>query len=370
MTKKRVLIYAPDNFRNVEQQSQAELLIKLGYELYLLTWLPDGMFHENFRQLGGLAFSAEKVKGKNIFFLLNQARYLRKFCKEHKIDFVIAHSQGNAFVSGIARPFVKARIYYFRHNSDYYKLAMPLKYRFINACANRFSKYIIAPSRKVKEQLLKEGVQESKIYRINNCYNFSEYWKDTQHAAPAIREKYRADLVLLMVSRLIPLKRHRLAFEVVKNLQEKGVDCKLVSIGNGPEQEALEKWIAENNMSGKIFIEPFRSNAIDYFEACDMLIHLSYSEASANVTKEAAMCDKTVIVCHDVGDFDDYMEHGVNAFLVDKENPVEEATRVLYENYKNKELLQQMGKALHQKIYDIFSMDSVEQQYQKMLNER
>lgn len=368
--KKRILIYAPDNFRNVEQQSQAELLIKLGYELYLLTWLPEGPFHENFRELGGHAFSADKVTGKNIFFLFNQARYLGKFCREHKIDYVIAHSQGNAFVSGMARLFVKSKIYYFRHNSDYYQLAMPLKYRFINASASRFSKYIIAPSRKVKEQLLKEGVRESKIYRINNCYNFSQYWKDTQHAAPAIREKYKSDLTLLMVSRLIPLKRHKFAFEVVKKLNEKGVDCKLVSIGNGPEQERLENWIAENNMTDKIFLEPFRNNAIDYIQACDMLIHLSYSEASANVTKEAAMCDKTVIACHNVGDFDDYMEHGINAFLVDKENPVDQAVNILYENYRNKELILKMGKALHEKVNELFSMDAVEKQYQQMLNEQ
>jgi glycosyltransferase involved in cell wall biosynthesis len=367
--KKRLLIYSPANYRNVELQSQAELFIRKGFEVYLLTWLEEGLLHENFRELGAKAFAADKVKGRNIFFLINQSRFLSKFCKEHKIDYVISHSQGNAFVSGLARRNIKAKIYYFRHNSDYYMLSMPRKYRWANRWANRLSRYIIAPSRKVKEQLIKEGVDESKIYRINNCYNFSHYWKDTKHAEKAIREQYKCDLFLLMVSRLEPLKRHKESFEVVKALNEKGIDCKLVSIGNGSNQDELEKWIADNKMGNKIFLEPFRTNAIDYFQACDLLIHLSYSEASANVTKEAAMCDKTVVVCHDVGDFDDYMVHDVNAFLVDKENPVPETIEVLLANYKNKDHLDSMGKALHAKVDEIFSIESVEKDYEHMMNE-
>lgn len=367
--KKRILIYTPANIRNVEQQSQGELLIKMGYEVFLLTMAEEGPLHENCRELGIQSYSSHKAGGRNVIFFLNQARFLSRFCKEHKIDYVFSHSQGNAFITGLAHFFIKPQTVYFRHNSDYYALAAPLKYRIINKLANKWSPFIVAPSRKVRVQLIKEGVAEKRIGDINYCYNFSHYFKNTRNSSEEIRTKYKSDLLLLMVSRLDPLKRHLMAFEVVKKLVDKGVDCKLVSIGDGPVRENLQQWITENKMASHIFLESFQPNTSDYYQACDALIHLSYSEASCNVTKEAALCDKPVIVCNDVGDFDEYMVHMENAFVVNKENPVEEAVSLLCAHYLDKSKLTAMGKALHAKIAETFSLNAVEESYQKLFTE-
>ncbi len=366
--KKRILIYSPSNFRAVDQQSQAELLIRNGHELYILTWAPPGPLHENFMQLGAKTFSSEKVKGHGFFFFVNQARFLKKFCKDNKIDIVFSHLQSNAVVSGLAHYFMRSKVYYFRHNSDYTELMPSRKHKLLNKLANRLSPAIVAISGKVKEQLIKEGVPEKKIYRINYCYNFSQYRKNSLNASAELKEKYKCSLLLLSVARLDPLKRHQMAFETVKKLVENGVDCKLVSIGEGPLRAELEKWVADNKMKDRIFLEPFAPNTIDYFEACDMLIHLSYSEASSHVVKEAAMCKKTVIVCKGVGDFEDYLQHGVNAFFVDKEYPVNEAVNLLAADYRDKILLESMGEKLHDMVINKFSMDAVVKDYEQILN--
>lgn len=365
---KRVLIYSPSNLRAVDQQSQAELLIRNGYEVYLLTWAAPGPLHENFQQLGAKAFSADKVKGRSLFFFINQARFLKRFCKENKIDYVFSHLQSNAVVSGLAHYFIKSKVYYFRHNSDYVELMPSRKNKLLNKLANRLSPEIIAISGKVKEQLLKEGVAARKIHRINYCYNFSQYRKNTLHAAGTIRQKYKASLLLLMVARLDPLKRHQMGFEVVKQLAEKGVDCKLVSIGEGPMREELQQWIISNKMEERIFLESFAPNTIDYFDAADILIHLSYSEASSHVVKEAGMCNKTVVACEGVGDFSDYLEHLVNAFVVDKESPVAQTADLLLQYASSKEQLQKMGTALHDKVVNTFSIEAVQKDYEKLLN--
>jgi glycosyltransferase involved in cell wall biosynthesis len=211
-------------------------------------------------------------------------------------------------------------------------------------------------------------VPEKKIHRINYCYNFSQYRKNSLNASAELREKYKCSLLLLSVARLDPLKRHQMVFETVKKLVENGVDCKLVSIGEGPLRAELEKWVADNKMKDRIFLESFAPNTIDYFEACDMLIHLSYSEASSHVVKEAGMCNKTVIACKDVGDFTDYLEHGKNAFLVNKENPVEEAVSLLKQFDYKKDQFQKMGIALHDKVQNAFSMEAVQKDYEKLLN--
>jgi hypothetical protein len=148
--KKRILIYSPTNLRAVDQQSQAELLIRNGYEVYLLTWAPPGPLHENFQQLGARIFSADKVKGRHLFFFMNQARFLKKFCKENKIDFIFSHLQSNAVVSGLAHYFMRSKVFYFRHNSDYVTLMPSRKNKLLNRLANRLSPNIVAISGKVK----------------------------------------------------------------------------------------------------------------------------------------------------------------------------------------------------------------------------
>jgi len=366
--KKRALIYSPSSFRAVDQQSQAELLIQCGYEVYLLTLMGRGPLHENFEELGAKTFSADKVKGRSLFFFINQCRFLIRFCRENKIDFVFSHLQSNAVISGMARRFIRAKTFYFRHNSDYTELMPSRKNKLLNRLANNWSPHIVAISGKVKEQLLKERVPARKIYRINYCYNFSQYRKNSLNAAGAIRQKYPCSFLLLTVARLDPLKRHTMIFETVKRLCEDGVDCKLVSIGDGPIRQELEQWVTLNKMTDKIFLESFASNTIDYFEACDILIHLSCSEASSHVVKEAAMCKKTVVACKDVGDFNDYLEQLINAFVVDKEDPVSETVTLLKEYYRDKDRLREMGIALHDKVVNTFSMEAVRNDYEKLLN--
>ena len=364
----RILIYSPSNLRAVDQQSQAELLLKSGHEVYLLTWTAKGPLHENFEKLGAKAFSAGGVKGRSVFFFFNQCRFLIRFCRKNKIDFIFSHLQSNAVVSGLAKYFIKARCFYFRHNSDYVELMPSRKNKLLNIWANKLSPFIVAISGKVREQLIKEGVPPKKIIRINYCYNFSQYRQNSTNSAPAIREKYSASLLLLTVARLDLLKRHTMAFDVVKQLAAQAVDCKLISIGEGSMREELQQWIEKNQMKDRIFLEKFAANTIDYFEACDMLIHLSYSEASSHVVKEAGMCKRTVVACKDVGDFDDYLQQGLNAFVVDKEKPVAEAVQLLAANFKNKDMLQKMGEALHDRVVSTFSIEAVEKDYQKLLN--
>ena len=170
-----ILIYSPSNLRAADQQAQAELLISLGHKVFLLTWATAGILHKNFEALGAAAHSSYNVKGKSIFFFVKQAIFLSNFCKKYQIDAVFSHLQSNAVVAGLAKYFVKSKFYYMRHNADYFTLNASAKSSFLNKMANLLSPEIIAISNNVKHELLKEGVNERRIHRINLCYNFSHY---------------------------------------------------------------------------------------------------------------------------------------------------------------------------------------------------
>lgn len=362
-----ILIYSPGNLRAADQQAQAELLISLGHKVSLLTWAVPGVLHKNFEALGAAAYSSYHVKGRSIIYFAKQAIYLINFCKKNKIDIVFSHLQSNAVVAGMAKYFLKSKFYYVRHNADYFSLRATAKSSFINKMANFLSPEIIAISNNVKQELIKEKVNKERIHRINLCYNFLHYETERLFNSTAIRAEFEADLVLIYIARLDSLKRHTMAFEVIRQLDEEGFDCKLICIGEGPYRKELESWIEINKMGTKIILKGFVSNVFDYLVAADMLLLLSYSEASSHAVKEAGICNKPVIVCDEVGDFGDYIMHNENSYLVNKENPIKETVVLLRHFIKNKGELQITGIKLHSTIENTFGLENVKEQYRKIL---
>lgn len=365
---KRILIYYPFNGKAVAIESKAEMLINLGYEVFLLTWAPRGELHKRCDEIGVKTFSTAKQKQlSGMLFFAFQIRQLLKFCKANKISLIFAHFQSVAMVAGMASYFRKLRVIYFRHNSDYFELRNSKKELFFNKMANKLSHTIIAISDNVYAQLLKEGVAAKKIRRINLAYDFSKYGKPDKALAASIRAEYTSDILLVTAARLDPLKRHMESFQVIKALFHKGLDCKLICVGDGPLKEDLQKWIKENGLEERIILKGFVHNVIDYLAACDLLIHLSYSEASNQVVKEAGFCGKTVIACKGVGNFEEYLENNENAFLVDKESPVNPSVEVLSKYAKDKSQLIKLGQNLSDTVIAKFDIASVVDDYKALI---
>lgn len=357
----RILIYSPANARAVDQQSQAILFKKMGHEVILLTWMPPGVLHENLKALGVPAYSTN-VTGRRGVFFARQVRFLIRFCKENKIDIAFCHGQGCGMVSGIARRFVKTRMVYVRHNSTVFRPTNERKSRWINSIANKLSLDIIAISDAVKRELLKEGVEEKRIHRINLCYDEDQYKNDRQGKEAEIKERYRTKLMVLYIARLVEMKKHMLAFEAFQELAKKGMDCKLVCIGQGENLESLQHWISGNNMQDHIIMAGWVPNVFDYIIASDIVMLLSSSEASSHISKEAAYCDRTILVRKEAGDFGDIIVSGVNGFAVGDE-PVKESVEILERIYKDKSVLVQMAKNLRETVDANFSLESSAERY-------
>ena len=363
-----ILIYSPGNARAADQQAQAELLLSLGYKVFLLTWAPEGILHQNFIKLGAEAYSSASAKGRSIFFFIKQSKFLVNFCKQHQIEVVISNLQSNAVAAGMAKYLCKARFLYMRHNADYFTLKASKKDKLINFLANKLSPEIIAISNNVKAELLREGVDENKIIRINLCYNFAHYETERKYDTETIRQQFNTELLIICVARLDPLKQHIKAFEVVEQLVQQKISCKLLCIGEGEYRNILEQWIKEHGMADTIILHGFVSNVFDYLPAADIMLLLSVSEASNNAVKEMAMCNKTAIVCSNTGDFEEYIEDGVNGFLVSKEFPQQSCVEVLSDINKNRAKLDQLGKALHATVQNRFDIAAVKEKYRALLD--
>ena len=124
----------------------------------------------------------------------------------------------------------------------------------------------------------------------------------------------------------------------------------------GQEKEKLEQYIAANKLEKHILMLGFRKDFLDYMAAADLLIHPSLTEASNSVTKEMGLLKKAVAVCAGVGDFSDYIEDGRNGFLLPIDGTETAIEALIRRAYKNKQLLEEVGKNLRHTVLDRFSV--------------
>ena len=355
---KRILIYYSSNVKTIAIQTKMYALVEKGYEIVLLTTAPEGDLHQLVREKGIKAY-AQKLEKRNAFiYYLKQIIYLVKFCKSKQIDIVFAHLMHTSFIAVLAQFFMKTKVVAFRHHFKFSRgfpelgLKVNRGERTVDSIVNRLATNIVVPSSGVYNGMLKfENIKKEKLRIIPYIYNFDAYGKPNLDNVNNIKKKYGAKLRLLMCARLIPFKRHSLIFPIIKELvQQEYLDIKMLVLDKGPEAEKLQQYIVDNQLEDTIFMLGFRRDFLDYMAACELLIHPSLTEASNNVVKEFGLLKKPVLVCEGVGDFDDYIEEGVNSYLMEIVKPENKIKEVITNIYNNPLLIDELGEKLKKKV--------------------
>ncbi len=100
-----------------------------------------------------------------------------------------------------------------------------------------------------------------------------------------------------------------------------------------------------------------------------MLVHTSASEASCHAVKEAGWMRKNIICCENVGDFSDYLINGENAFVVNKNYPVQPMYEIIKSflegEVNDKEII---AERLHQIILMRFTPEAAVVKHYELIN--
>ncbi|MDB5274331.1 MAG: glycosyl transferase [Chitinophagaceae bacterium] len=348
----KILLYFPSNKRTIAMETMVKQYIDSGHEVLLLTQCERGAFHAKLEEFGVKTFVFHPEKVNRMRYYFRHITYLIGFCRKNHVEAVVSHLQAANIIAVVAQFFIHAPVIVFRHH-DY---AKNKKEKWADELINFLAKRIVVPSSGVKKMMLaNEWVKPSKVEIVPYIYNFSNYNLLDHGGAGTIRQRYQSSLLLIMVSRLVEEKRHLLVFDVVRKLIQEGKDIKLMVMDEGTIKDSLEQYIRLHHLQDKIFMLGFQTNIIDYISAADVMVHPSLAEASCSAVKEAGLKEKIVIACHEVGDFDDYIVHKSNGFLMDKEKSEEQLYVYLQEILNRKEELQSMGKKLRTTILETFS---------------
>jgi glycosyltransferase involved in cell wall biosynthesis len=360
-----ILFYYPDKERGDALSSLMIGFQKQGHRVSLLTHAKEGYLHEEVKRGGVNTYTYTIPKNNSFIFYLKHVMFLISFTKKHKIDVVYSHIQVANFISCIAQYFTSSKFILTRHHTDCAFLDYNFNERTMDRIINALGKIFIASSQKVYDQMVNiEHVRKSKVQIIFLAYDFDNIPKPEINEVIALKEKYKANLLIVQASRLIPEKRNINSITVIKNLIDKNLDIKLMVLGEGTEKLKIEQFIKENHLENNVFMVGYRQDMVNYIAAADLLVHISISEASNNTVKEAAILEKPVIVCKDVGDFDEYINNE-NGIKLSKEGTEKELSEILEDIYFHKKDAQLLGKNLRNSVLKLFSVDNIISQYDK-----
>lgn len=358
-----ILFYYPDKERAVSLSSLMISFKKQGHKVFLLTHSKKGDLHQMVEKEGVSTFNYFVTRRPSLIFFVKHIFYLISFTKKNKIDLVYSHIQVANFISCIARFFSPSKFIFCRHHSDCAFVDNNRNEKIMDKIINYLGTEFIVPSDKVYEQMVKKELVGKKIHVIRYAYIFEEYPQPDPVAVSQIREKYKCKLLLIKIARLIPEKRHIILFETVNKLVKNGADVKLIVLSEGSERTNLENFIERNGLQDRIFLLGFKRDVMNFISAADLVIHISETEASNSLVKEAGLLEKPVLVCNDVGDFDEYMENNRNGFVISKKNPAPDLQVLLERIYSKETDLTYLGKQLHKTVRELFSIGNILHKY-------
>lgn len=136
----------------------------------------------------------------------------------------------------------------------------------------------------------------------------------------ATRKEFQIPVRLLYSGRLVPGKGLEVLLRAVRLVQDRGLDCQLTIVGDGPEGDSLKQLAAALKLDDEVTF----SGAVPYdevmaaYDRAHVLILASNSEGWPKVVAEA-MCHGVVCICADNG-LMPWMLHG-RGLTVPVDNP-------------------------------------------------
>ncbi len=178
--------------------------------------------------------------------------------------------------------------------------------------------------------------------------------------------------VFLFVGRLITYKGIPLILDALKMVSDSGQDFRMVFIGKGPDQEALEKkardygFLDDNGIPGKcLFTGPIYDRDVlrAWNTRADLFLFPSTFDTNGLVVREAAACGLASVLIRDSCAAEDVTD-GRNGYIID-ETP-EAMARLLLALSRDLPAVRQVGERAMDEIY-LSWKDAVGKAYERYL---
>ena len=228
--------------------------------------------------------------------------------------------------------------------------------------------HIVVVSDALKDIILKFGVDENKIIVNPNGIDESKY--NPQIKCDDVKQKYNLENKIVIgfigtFGQWHGAENIALAFgKLLKRYPEYKNKAKLFMIGDGIRMSAIKKYILEFGLQENVVLTGLipQYEGAKFLNACDILINATVpnpdgSEFFGSPTKLFEyMAMGKAIICSDMAQMSEILEHGKTAYMVEPGN-IDELATAMKELVDDSELRRRLGDSARDEVVQKYTWD-------------
>ena len=203
---------------------------------------------------------------------------------------------------------------------------------------------------------------------------------DARHFAPdsldALRDAERRRLglpaeafVVGTVGRFAPEKNQRVLIDAIAALRDRGLDARLLLVGDGRIRAALESRAAELGVRDRVIFAGKSRDVRPALSAMDAFVLPStHVETFSNAALEAMAMSRAVILSN-IGGAAEMVRNGVDGFTLEREELATELAPLLARLQASDDLRRRLGESARARVLNKFSLDNMVQGYATIIHD-
>ncbi|NQT36023.1 MAG: glycosyltransferase [Planctomycetes bacterium] len=298
------------------------------------------------------------------------ARRLAQFWRREQVDLIHAHQYTPFFYSAAARGLRRRPPILLTEHGRHFPDVRRRKRFFFNRLVLGRRDRVVSVGEAVRRALIaNDGFPARRVGRIYNGIDCC-FIADTSSVRREVREEIgltEEHLILIQVARLNHLKDHATALRTMERIAARRDDVRLVLVGEGPEQEAIQREIGKRRLESRVCLLGLRDDVPRLLQAADLFLLTSISEGIP-VTLIEAMAAGLPVVSTDVGGVAEVVQHERSALLAAAGDDAALAAAVL-QLAADDDLRRRMGAEGKRRAAEVFSEETMHEAYCRLYEE-
>lgn len=228
------------------------------------------------------------IPGNSHLLKLLSPEKLHKIIVKEKYDIEVAYLEGPCarIISGCTDPSVVllSWIHIEQHTAE----RAAASFRNVQEAKNCYGRFnrIICVSQTVKKDF-ESALGLNTTYNVLYNTNESEKIRFLSSEKISDADFSSNEIKLIGVGKLLKNKGFDRLLRIIYRLLSEGYPIHLYILGEGPEREALQKYISDNQMKNQVTLLGYQLNPYKYIAQCDLFVCASLAEGFSTATTEA-----------------------------------------------------------------------------------
>lgn len=273
-------------------------------------------------------------------------KQLKKIIRAESYDILYCHTPTGSVVTRLAIIGMKHKpiIIYMAHGFHFYKGASFINwilYYPVERFLAKWTDYLITINQEDYKQAKRKHMYKKGIFKIPGIgVDFERLIDNDDISRNQIRQELGIDMkdfVLIYVAELIPNKNQGKLIDVLKILNSKYTNIKLLLVGPDHNEKVYQKYAETQGLADKVIFTGWRSDVGNVLRASDICVASSIREGFGINLVEAMACGLPVVAFDNRG-HREIIKNGLNGYLV-KQGAVKTMAKyiekIMCENYKS-----------------------------------